>query len=146
MVFYCILFMTKKLPNLVPANDVSCDHILGDFSLFRSKRAQFSHLLVGLFLEVVESLFGLVFSFMQVVHNFTNFAKPFISCGLGTDSIGLLAGSEYDLFPHGIFLKINWGRRSLLFGVDDELGSDRFGTFGRSDTGVLAESVPGLLH
>ena len=83
---------------------------------------------------------------MQVANNLTYFAKPFISSRLGTDSIGLIAGSKNDLFPHGIFLEINWGRRSLLFDVDDELGSDCFGAFGRSDTGVLAESVPRLLH
>lgn len=83
---------------------------------------------------------------MQIIHNFTNFTKPFIGGRLWADSIGFFTGSKNDFLSHGILLEVNWGWGGLLFGIDNELGSDGFGAFGRSDTGVLAESVPGLLH
>jgi hypothetical protein len=138
--------MSQKVPDLIPANDVASDNILGDSFFLWSKWTNFLHLLFGLLFEVIESFFSLLFFFVQVIDHFTDFTESFIRGWLRADSIGLLAGSENDLLSDGIFLEIDWGRSCLLFGVDNELGSDGFGTFGRSDTCVLSKSIPGLLH
>ena len=61
---------------------------------------------------------------MQIVENFVDLSESLIGGGLGTDSGSFFACSEDNLFPDWVFLEIDWGRGSLLFSVDNELGLD----------------------